>query len=671
MKKSLSFLSLMVAMAAGVAAAGGTTAGTTITNVATISYSDETGTPQTPIPSTPVTTKVSPVPDFTITPNQTTPGTKQTDPADFANPGQSKTAKPGDTVVFPYVLTNTGNVNGESYNLTTQNTPNLDPAGVKYYATNPDTNNDGVVSPAELAATTAPGSTNPPITSLSGVDKDKSVNFYQTYTIPTTAKDADKFGADPVGTRKPNGAPGSDNEPAAPFTQPTDSNNANLTTTQRTDAVLIGPKDNPKGDATGTTYPSTDPTPVTITKQGDTQTAPTTTTTTQVTFTNTVNNPGNRPDTFDIAGVPTNLPTGAVVTFIDPATGKPLTDTDGDGKPDTGPVAPGANKDIQVVITFPAGSTTTDNTKQPTVVVTATSANDPTKSDPTTDTVLLPGVLFGDKPKVGDPDPKPVVNQTVPAPTTPTGTTTTPLTSIPMGVKNTGGIAEPFTPATPADPANPKKGEPGTITFNTPDGEVTKPIKYLPDANCDGTPDSQTPIAKTPVINPGDTYCLIPVVDVPNNAYPGSYPLIQQVTGDKTGVKGNDTNDTVTIPKVPGKDYVTKTVDKASAKPGEDVKYGIIGKNNSNANFTNTIVSDKVPDNTTFKSLTATTTVTGGKVIYRLGGAGAWTATAPTAVPAGTLIEVGVDTNGDTAITAADIVKPGQELDVTFVVTVK
>ncbi|ULH14965.1 hypothetical protein MF271_13465 [Deinococcus sp. KNUC1210] len=51
MKKSLSFLSLMVALAAGAASATGTTAGTTIVNIATINYSDDTGTVQPPVDS--------------------------------------------------------------------------------------------------------------------------------------------------------------------------------------------------------------------------------------------------------------------------------------------------------------------------------------------------------------------------------------------------------------------------------------------------------------------------------------------------------------------------------------------------------------------------------------------------------------------------------------------
>ncbi|ULH14966.1 DUF11 domain-containing protein [Deinococcus sp. KNUC1210] len=612
----------------------------------------------------PVKTVVSPVPSFTITPNQTTTGTNQTDAPDYAKPGQTKNARPGDTVVYPYILTNTGNVNGESYTLTNGTVggtgTGLTPA--KYYPVSADTNNDGTLSPAEIAAAT-------PITTITGVAKDGVVNFFQVYTIPTTATDAQTFGADPVGTRNPNTAAGS--EPTAPYTQPYDSNNSNLTTVQRTDAVLIGPKSDAnadgKNDTTGSAvapYQSPDPTPVTITPVGDVQSAPATTTTTQVTFTNTVQNPGNRPDTFDITGAPANLPSGATVTYIDPVTNKPLTDTDGDGKPDTGPVPAGTSKDILVVVTFPAGSTTTDTTKQPTVIVTATSANDTTKSDPTTDKVLLPGVLFGDKPTTPgtNPDPTPAPTHTTTPPTTTTGTTTTPLTDLPLEIKNTGGTTEPFTPV-------------GTVTFDTPNGPVTKPITYLPDANCDGTADSTTAITVTPPLAPGAVYCLIPVVDIPNNAYPGSYPMTQTVTGTTTGVTASDKNDTITIPKTgTPKDYITKTADKTDAKPGDDVTYSIVGINKSNANFTNTIISDKVPTNTTFKSLSASTTVPGANVLYRLtplgGTVGAWTAVAPTNVAAGTLIEIGANTNGDSVIDKNDIIKPGQELDATFVVTV-
>jgi uncharacterized repeat protein (TIGR01451 family) len=671
MKKSLNFLSLIVAMAAGVAGATGnpappvipaTIAGTVITNTAVINFTDDGGTPQPPVPSNPVTTTVLPVPSFTIVPNQTTAGTQPTDAPDYTKPGQTKDAKPGDIVSYPYTLTNTGNVNGESFGLTTGTTPangvggtgsGLTPASVKYYLTNPDANNDGTVTPAELAAATA-------VTTISGVDSTKAVTFYQVYTIPTTATDGQTYGSSPTGTRRPNAAAGS--EPAAPFTQPTDSNNANLTTVKRTDAVAIGPKTYPDGNAPVLTYPSTDTTPVTVTENGDVQTAPTTTTTTKVTFTNTVKNPGNRPDVFDITTVPANIPTGAVYTveLLD-NTGAPLKDTDGDGKPDTGSLAPGATVDIRVEVTLPAGSASTDATKQPTFTVTATSSNDVTRKDDTTDKLLLPGALFGDKvTPAGDPNPALVVNQNAVAPGTPnspTTSTTNTLTSIPMQIKNTGGAPEAFTPV-------------GTITFNTPTGPKTVPVSYLPDANCDGTADSATPVTVTPVLAPGATYCLIPVVAVPDNAYPGSYPLLQTATGNTTGVVAKDINDTVTVPTTGNPtDYITKTVDKASAKPGDTITYTVLGINKSNGNIRKAIISDTLPVNTSFVSLVTTTTVVApGKVLYRLNG-GAWTVAAPT-LATGDKFEVGVDSNNDNTIDNNDILKPGEQFKVTFAVKI-
>lgn len=686
MKKSLSFLSLLVALAAGAAGATGTTAGTAITNTATINFSDDVGTAQAPVNSNTVSTTVLPVPGFTITPNQTTAGTAATDAPDYAKPGQSRTAKPGDNVAFPYTLTNTGNVAGESYALTTGTTgtngvggtgTGLAQGSVRYYTTNPDANNDGVITAAELAAVTA-------VTSITGVAKDASVTFYQVYTIPTTATDAQTYGSSPTGTRSANTATGS--EPASPYTQPTDSNNANLVTVQRTDLVAIGPKTYPDGNApAATTYASPDATAVTITESGDAQTAPSTATTTKVTFTNTVRNPGNRPDTFNITAVTANLPAGASYRLLD-SSGNALTDTDGDGTVDIGTVAAGATRDVRVEVTLLAGSTTTAFATQPTFTVTATSSNDATKKDITTDTVLLPGVVFGDK-TTSDPAPATAANQNSSAPAAggnPSTSTTNTLTGVPMQIKNNGGTAESFTPA-------------GSITFSTPGGSVTRTVSYLPDANCDGVADSTTAVTTTTSIAPGGSYCLIPVVDVPDNAYPGAYTLTQSATGNTSGVKATDSNDTVTVPRVgiptnyvikSGKTYTLITPEAtpatftlfdataASAKPNQYIEYTITGQNTSNANIKKVILSDTVPLNTTFDGangrsvVTATSTVAApAKVLFRVGG-GTWSATAPTSLAAGVLLEAALDSNNDGAIDSNDLLKPGEKFVVTFRVRV-
>ena len=658
---SLSVLSLMVALAAGAAGATGTTAGLSIVNTATINFSDDLGAAQTPVNSNTVSTTVLPVPSFTVTPNQTTTGTVAGDAPDYAKPGLTKSAKPGDIVAYPYTLTNTGNVQGESYDLSTGTTASNGVGGtgtglvqtsVRYYAVNPDTNADGTVTAAELAALT-------PITSITGLAKDGFVAFYQVYTIPTTATDAQTYGSSPTGTRKTNAAVGS--EPATPYTQPTDSNNANLTTVQRTDAVAIGPKTYPDGNApAATTYASVDSAPVTVTQSGDTQTAPSLSSTTKVTFTNTVRNPGNRPDTFDITALVANLPTGATYRLLDSA-GAVLTDTDGDTIPDIGVLVAGGARDVRVEVTLAAGSTTTAFNTQPTFTVTATSTNDTAKKDTTTDTVLLPGVAFGDK-TATDPAPATVVNQNATAPTAggnPTTSTTNTLNSIPMQIKNNGGTAEAFTPS-------------GSVTFSTPGGNVTRTLRYLPDANCDGVADSATAITVTPSVAPGASYCLIPVVDVPDNAYPGAYTLTQSAVGNTSGVVASDLNDTLTVPKVgTPANYVVKTVDKASAKPGEVLTYTITAINKANANIKSVIVSDVLPANTSFSSISATTTVLApGKVVYRVGGTGTWSATAPGTLATGVKVEVAADTNNDNLIDGSDILKPGERFDVTFKVSI-
>lgn len=683
---SLSVLSLMAALAAGAADATGTTAGLSITNTATINFSDDLGAAQPAVNSNTVSTTVLPVPSFTITPNQTTAGTVATDAPDYAKPGLTKAAKPGDIVAYPYTLTNTGNVQGESYDLSTGTTASngvggtgagLAQGSVRYYAVNPDTNADGTVTAAELAALT-------PITSITGLAKDGSVGFYQVYTIPTTATDAQTYGSSPTGTRKTNAAAGS--EPATPYTQPSDSNNANLTTVQRTDAVAIGPKTYPDGNApAATTYASVDPTPVTVTESADTQTAPSVSSTTKITFTNTVRNPGNRPDTFDITALVANLPTGATYRLLDSA-GAVLTDTDGDTIPDIGVLVAGGTRDIRVEVTLAAGSTTTAFGTQPTFTVTATSSNDPAKKDATTDTVLLPGVAFGDK-TATNPAPATVVNQNTVAPTVggnPATSTTNTLSSIPMQIKNNGGTAEAFTPT-------------GSVTFSTPGGNVTRALRYLPDANCDGIADSATAITLTPAVAPGASYCLIPVIDVPDNAYPGAYTLTQSAAGNTSGVLASDTNDTLTVPRVgTPANYVVKsgrTVDlivpeatpatftlfdaaAATAKPNQYIEYSVTGQNTSNANIKRAIVSDTVPLNTTFDGtngrsvITSTTNVAApGKVLYRVGG-GAWSAAAPTSLGAGVLLEAAVDSNNDNTIDANDILKPGEKFVVTFRVRV-
>ena len=666
MKNSWKFAALLAALAAGSASAIGTAAGTVITNTAEIVFTPEgSTTPNPPIPSNSVTTTVLPVPSFTIVLND---GSANRLTPDYTQPGQTTTAKPGDTVVFPYTLTNTGNVPNETYSLT--NTP--DPTGtvktpenIRFYPVSADTNTDGTLIAAEIAAAT-------PITSISGVNQDVAVKFFQVYTIPTTATSTDKFGADPTGDRQDN--PGFNNDPVVPR----DANNSNVTTVDRKDATVIGPKNDPDGNGNPITLPyqSTDTTPVTITPSAaDTQTAQATTTTTTVTFTNTVQNNGNRSDVFDITTAQAGFPAGTTVELLKPD-GTPLTDTDGDGVPDVGTLSPGQTADLLVRVTFPAGSAPTAPGTQPTVTVTTTSSNDTTKKDTTKDIVNLPGLAFGNPTPTPGGDPTPVGtpeagqpgNPGTPIipPTTCTATSPAIQSTVAMEIANLGSATDTFDVSGVA----PIKLTDGTtqnvVVKYFVDANGNKALDTgevaLTDTNGNGTPD-------TGLLAPGAELKLIAVVDVPCAAAAQTITLNQTAKSPTTGATVTDKNDTITV----GKTVVEapkKTVDKAEAKPGEKLTYTIIGKNTSNANVTKAFIKDTLPANTTYVSFTAVSSAT-GPILYSTNGT-TWSA-APIAAPQadGVTVYAGVDTNGNGTIDTGDILAPGQTITGTFTVTVK
>jgi len=663
MKKYWSIVSLMAAMAASAAGAAGNTtptpAGTVITNTATLNFSDFGGTPQPPVDSPPVTTTVLPVPSFVLTPND---GSADVTKPDYTKPGQTNNSvKPGDVVVFPYQITNTGNVPGESYTLGNLPDPTntVKPGtNVLYFLANPDTNNDGFVSPTELAAAGAP------ITTISGVNQDQTVKFYQVYTVPTTALNADKFGADPTGTRNPNPA----RDQGLTFNLPVDANNSNTTTIARKDGGVIGPKNDPTAAGGTPVYNSPEGVPITPDQNGkDTQTANATTTTTTITFTNTIKNNGNRPDTFTVTSTPANVPAGSTITLLK---------TDGTPFTQTPSVAPGSTTDILVRVTLPAGATSTDAANQPTVTLTVISGNDPAKTDTTKDIVNLPGAKFGDVLPTNpatEPNPTPAVPATPanPSPTDPTAVNVNPAVCtnttnafLPMGVKNTGGAPDRFVIS-------------GSTTVKLTSGaDQAVTVTYYTDTNANGILDAGEVALPTVaggqdtgLIAPGATLKLVAVIPVPCASAQGTYVINQKAVSPTSGTIP-DTNDTVKVGGNGTPPVVTKTVDKTKAQPGDVLTYTISGTNKANANITGAALKDTVPTNTTYVSFVATTTST-GKVLYSTNGT-TWNAAAPAAPQAdGTTVYAGVDTNNDGTITTADILKPGESISATFKVQVK
>jgi trimeric autotransporter adhesin len=106
---------------------------------------------------------------------------------------------------------------------------------------------------------------------------------------------------------------------------------------------------------------------------------------TTVTFTNPLTNNGNSTDTFNITVGANNFPAGTTFQLFKSDGVTPLTDTNGDGIPDTGPVAAAGVYNVVVKATLPASAT---NTGAPfTVQSTATSVFNSAVSATATDTL--------------------------------------------------------------------------------------------------------------------------------------------------------------------------------------------------------------------------------------------------------------------------------------------
>ncbi len=104
-----------------------------------------------------------------------------------------------------------------------------------------------------------------------------------------------------------------------------------------------------------------------------------------VTLTNTLTNTGNATDTFNVTTGASTFPAGTTFQLFKSDGVTPLTDTNGDGTPDSGPVAAGATYNVIVKATLPPNAT---NAGAPfTLQKTATSVFDATKSATATDTL--------------------------------------------------------------------------------------------------------------------------------------------------------------------------------------------------------------------------------------------------------------------------------------------
>lgn len=97
-----------------------------------------------------------------------------------------------------------------------------------------------------------------------------------------------------------------------------------------------------------------------------------------VAFDNVVKNNGNGTDTFNITTSGSTFPVGTTFTLFKADGVTPLTDTNSDGVPDTGPVAAGAEYHVIMKAVLPVAASSATAMQ---ITKTATSVGDPTKTD--------------------------------------------------------------------------------------------------------------------------------------------------------------------------------------------------------------------------------------------------------------------------------------------------
>ncbi|GAA5438014.1 hypothetical protein M8445_03585 [Deinococcus aquaticus] len=475
----------------------------------------------------------------------------------------------------------------------------------------------------------------------------------------------------------------------------------------------------------GATDPTPGGTPIATNVAGDEQIAypiaDTNATPDRVVFTNTLTNTGGATDkvqlfpaladgtpdpayTFDPAtGVFTNTATGVTIRFLDPVTGEPI-------KVSVDPTNPTVAQ--YPTVTVPNGSTAVYRTEVTypdvndsapispvSVIIGADSLKDAdlVSNSNTKNTILPPAAQFGDATgtlgAVVTPAPVQTVNPNGVASGISSPDIADKTAVFPMDVVNNGQYNDSYTlSGTVTVPViDPVTGATTTtvvpVLYYAPDGSLLPRVSTDP-----ASPDYSKFI--TPVVAPGTEYKPLAVIQIPTGTATGDYTVTQNAVGNYSTIPMTDTNNIVRVAPA-GTVAVAKFIAKAGvaagtdpkngidnptdytasgangAKPGDTLRYKIIGKNTYNTAVTKFFLSDTVPANTTFASVALSPVPT--KTIYRVTPvgsttAGAWSATAPAAgLAAGTVIDVAVDADNNNI---PDALAPSGTLTADFTVTV-
>lgn len=335
-----------------------------------------------------------------------------------------------------------------------------------------------------------------------------------------------------------------DNNVTTPNPTIVTSNNAPVTV-GNVAAVLIGPV----GNAGAGTPPNFN---------DDVQTVATAYANTTVSFTNTIRNNGNTADAIDVSLDGTsNIPGTWTVLYYQSDGITPLVDSDFDGQPDVGPLAINTTIDIVVRLVIP-GSQAAGGPFN--AVVRATSANDGTKFNLTTDriTAVVPSsVDIGNYNGINGTTNNALVNQN-----TNPGT----FVDFALDVINTGGSGDSF-----------------TLSSVIP---ATWTATYYNDANNNGILDvaELTAIVSTGAVAAGGETHVIARVDVPAGTVPGVNNVSFTATSALNPTRNDTILDTVTVNTFASVDFAPDNTGNATA--GGTISYAHTITNNGNVGDT-------------------------------------------------------------------------------------
>jgi uncharacterized repeat protein (TIGR01451 family) len=305
--------------------------------------------------------------------------------------------------------------------------------------------------------------------------------------------------------------------------------------------------------------------PGTVTQGNETQDIASAYSGSAVTFTNVVRNDGNAPDSFNLTLQNSTFPTGTTCQILAADGVTPISGP-------IGPIAPGATQTVYVKCQLPAGyreNPADGMTTTYQVELKATSVNDPSKSDITTDRLvdILPGYSV-DLAQHGSAGDNNAGNDNPPAQSANPGQ----VVYFPIDVYNAGQNADVY-----------------NLTASLPTGWT---VVFYPDAICDGMMDSPAPapVTNTGLVNPGETKCFIAAVQVPAGAAPGSNPVSFTATSTTVPTVTDTITTTVTVNTIA---QVTLEPDRSGTvtSPGT-IQYTHTLTNNSNTSATCTISGD-------------------------------------------------------------------------------